>query len=1397
MTHHTLIRRPRWARPTPAAAMMMLFALLTACSDGCDCAGFEARDFPVEHYDKTVPNTGQVRLTASGLGFIGDNIAPLVDQAVPGGLSFCIPKDTASDTKLCFENVSNNTQQICDDGSEGCQLNLTLDTAQIVPKPSQTLEINATIGNLTQTIPFETSVAVIGTVKCDITLYKKGTARPPAGMSGIPGTISAKVPVSFPIDNAAPLKDMRVEIGEIGLDLDDLDFSLRGNLKCGTANVLKSLFRGTIESLVEDQLQTVVADITRQNLCQACGPDAAGAICPERSTCSDDGVCEYDNSNECVPRILGIEGGLVFDQILTDFAEENGAEVDVSLRAADYAEADTGFNVSLRAGFQNNQISDCVPVDPTQRPEFNPIGISQTIKSETKPNGQPFMVGIGLHKSMFEQALWTSWASGGTCLAIGPETSEFLNTNTFELIVKSLKDLDDDEKRPVRIKITPQNAPELKLGANTVVNGKVVEGLLTLDWKDLDIHIYAHLQDRETRLFTIRGDMLLPVAIEPDQGQSLRVVVGELDNALQNIRILNNVLPREPDSRLQEAIPTLLGIVLPQLAGSLDTLAFDLPEFFGLRLKLEQGDITSVDNNTFVALFASLEQAPPATTLVQISTELGQVEVEYPEDAGQSEGLVHPTVKVDVSGVLDGQPAQNMEYSWRLDNGLWSPFTSTSTLVLRKPVLALPGDHNLDVRARIKGQLDTLDPSPASTIIHVDYTAPTLKIAKTDSQFVFKAYDLGDKSETLRFRHRVHHNGTLSEWSQWSAESTLETNTLGLTKRARMEVQVKDPAGRVTTTQRTFNPKALMNTSNSAAPKAGGCSQGSGSNPTGPLGTLMFLGMGLFALGRRKRAFGLVAGLVGILSMGSGCGEDPASNECDPECPSGQQCKDNACVSTAIACTSDIQCAEGQACINDVCTAVECKENSDCDSECTQQAGVCTQGVCSCEDYCVEGCGDGESCCYASNSCKTTPTACDGQTCEEGFEPKIINEGTSNPNTCTIDGGVCECVELPPLTLGYNGRFADLDEFNGVRVVSAYNQTYGDLVFGVLDANLDVTWQFVDGAPSSGTIAGKLTGPRGGISDKGDHVGTHTALTLDGVGVAHVFYRDEDNKTLKYARGTAAGEDFTFVTQSVDTNGDAGLWTQAMFDGTNVHAIYTVKTDSAVELRHLQFDPSVAPDALGTPEVILTSGAEQMAIGDAKGTPLMTGVNMSLAPTSDGMILTFYDGTQKSVGWMLWNGSQWSMPEYVSSTSGPFGSAIMDASGNIHVAYMNNDLNALMFETIAASRAPEVIVDGVRSTVGQWIKATIGHGVVLRLDASGVPEVVFQDTTLHSFHRAKRQGGTWTVETLGASVDGSPVAGHGFYADMIQHDGQTIAVEYVIRNKEKEPIGEAVFYAVP
>ena len=63
-----------------------------------------------------------------------------------------------------------------------------------------------------------------------------------------------------------------------------------------------------------------------------------------------------------------------------------------------------------------------------------------------------------------------------------------------------------------------------------------------------------------------------------------------------------------------------------------------------------------------------------------------------------------------------GEPA---EYSWRLDRGLWSPFSPGPRLLVRSPVLALVGTHTLEVRARTPGDYRSLDPTPETITFEV------------------------------------------------------------------------------------------------------------------------------------------------------------------------------------------------------------------------------------------------------------------------------------------------------------------------------------------------------------------------------------------------------------------------------------------------------------------------------------------------------------------------------------------------------------------------------------------------------------------------------------------------------------------------------------------------------
>ena len=169
---------------------------MTACSSqDCSCDGFEARPFPPQHYDKTVQKSAQVRVTGDGLDFVEQNIEPLVAGALPDGLSFCLPKDTSSDTKLCFPYVRDRSgyhardeQPMCSNNTEGCQIDLVIESTEIETRPPNGLDVKLQIGGLNATIPFEARAPVIGTrITCDVTPYARG------GGINDPATIGAIV----------------------------------------------------------------------------------------------------------------------------------------------------------------------------------------------------------------------------------------------------------------------------------------------------------------------------------------------------------------------------------------------------------------------------------------------------------------------------------------------------------------------------------------------------------------------------------------------------------------------------------------------------------------------------------------------------------------------------------------------------------------------------------------------------------------------------------------------------------------------------------------------------------------------------------------------------------------------------------------------------------------------------------------------------------------------------------------------------------------------------------------------------------------------------------------------------------------------------------------------------
>ncbi len=1372
-----------------------------------------------------------MRITPSGFDFVADNIEPIIAGATGGGgLDFCLPKNTDSSPNVCYQG------EMCD-GIEGCPLSLSIDDAAIEPSPPDTLNLAVTIGDLDETISIRAGS------NCLITFEGRTDDTQPA-------QIGATIPITFAVDQSTPFNDVRIEFGDLTMQTDELGYDIDGFgildiPVCESLDFLAGidLVRDALLPLLQDQFEPLIRDTIDEQLCVSCDGG-----CPGASSCDTDlNVCRYQDDT-CPQNTLGVAGQLDLGTLLADYTEEPDAAVDLTVRAADHAVVDDGVTLGLRSGYDPESSSICVPADPTVR-DFTAPQISPTVSGNTRPNGDPFHFGLSYHEKALESMLWSVWGSGATCMRIGSEAIDLVSTGAFGALLPSVKDLTYGRSQAAYVKIVPQTQPEVILGANTVMedgNSYTIEDpLMTIDWKDFDVHIYGFAQSRFTRLLTIRLDLALPIAVVADGMGGILPVLGDFEEAIGNERILQAGLIAEDPDRILDLLPTLIGFALPALADSLSD-PIEIPEFFGFRIDIGPGDITSVDNNTSIAIFADLEVVQMPLTLRSDTTILdSSVDVSRTTPSG----LVRPEVTLDVmpltATLQSDTTGREVEYSYRVDGSTWSLFHRTNRLEIDHPLLVVPGEHTIEVRSRYVGSPYTVDPTPATAKVIVDWEKPDVEIRRDGNTVTFDATDVVDEAADLQYRYRIVTGESPASWTAWTQRSTLELNERPA-DRFRIEVEARDRSGNVGTDTQTvtwtaaLEREAIPPTTPDAepAPRAG-CDAAGGDGPAGAI-WLLLVGGGLVLLRRCRRPSSRTRlkalGLAAILSVGAcKCGDDTGGeNECDPACEAGEQCVDGECQAT-IECSTDEDCENSEQCVSGECVpAPSCEEKCDCGSG--EYAKCGDDGSCNCLPYCDKGCGDGEYCCYDSNSCETLPDPCADQMCEPGFGPVVQSDASGDNESCEIDGGECACEKLPPLPLGWHGHYAALDRNAGVTALATYNSTYGDLMVGILDANLDPTWYWVDGVPDEGDIEGALDGPRGGIADGGDDVGSHTALAIDDAGNLHVFYRNEDDGTLNYAVGTDDGGGYSFTTSEIDADGDTGYWASAVhLDGT-IHLVYATRAVDAggtfeTQLRHLSFDATGTPDdPTATRETLATDDSANpcgfecerrercvASVGQCQeptsdcssdcadgsvcymGTCELeyeappaayleaVGTNAELSTTPDGgLLLVYWDGMQESVVWQRWNDG-WGTANVLGTGTGPWASGAVDSDDAVHLAYMQtNTVPPELVYRNATADVTETVQDGIRDTADWWLVNDIGEDVDLRIGDDGTVTVVYQDATSHALKLATRDGAdSWTVSDL--SVPGDPYTGsHGFYATMLKLGDTQLSVDMVI-NQSLDP----------
>jgi len=645
---------------------------------------------------KRTPNATQVRVSSTGLTALAADPAALVGSLAGGTngvLSFNAPVSCGGTIATCCPG--GNPKTPC--GPIDIDLRPSPgDLPRLELKPSQG---NARLDvTLRARVKSETDIPVKLPLIGNCGLKVDTTA-------GTIQDVTIDVPVSFVPDATAGTT--RVSVGTVALtNLTTQDVTLTGGALCQATNTILGTLLGVLTSQLTSAVQTTIQSQT----CKAC-PSGQVAECGSLfATACTNNVCM--EGNQCFQE-LGLAGRLRGSSLFASLSPGTTGALDLYEVTGSATSNNSGLALALLGGMQPGGAprDRCGP--PGTPPPSVTVPSSAFFQGNTRPDtGQPFDVAIGVHKSQLAEFAYAGYDGGLLCLTLGHSLAAQLSSDTLSLLARSLGRLVETNS-PMAVGLRPQRQPAIVLGKNTFMDDgaggkKLVDPLLDLTFTGAELDFLLAVDDQWIRTFTVVADIHLPIGLQVAGTGQLIPVLGDVTNAFTNISVKNTEAITEAPADLAAVFPTLLALVLPQLANGLPPVS--LPALG--TLNLEVTDITAVDSNAFLAIFANLVPAP-AVARPQVKTRVSLAAIDEPSrdvarDPKRWAGAAGPAVTVELGGDLP-----DLEWSYRLDAGTWSAWSASARQTVRSRVLWLSGVHRLEVRARQIGIPASMDEAPA------------------------------------------------------------------------------------------------------------------------------------------------------------------------------------------------------------------------------------------------------------------------------------------------------------------------------------------------------------------------------------------------------------------------------------------------------------------------------------------------------------------------------------------------------------------------------------------------------------------------------------------------------------------------------------------------------------
>lgn len=882
---------------------VVFFLLVASCSGGgCSgCGGCGGTTplpggFPKE---KAIENAASVRVSRPGLDFVEKNlpaIATKVANAPGGTLTIPIPDSDLGNQNLvktgcafgaCALKVDLHPH-ICPGGPDPkanpprCTANVGIGQATFLIdsiKPNA-VKVNAAIPLELDNTPVQATAsgdaAFIGWGPLSFTIYAaygaNGTCNGPTP-SVTPHALPVGITIPLVEETLAPRNGYtKIDVANAVIDLNAIsgnevqlcaDCGIFPSNVCNTilnAGFVKNFLVGQLKNGLESQVKTLLAN----SLCTAPSP-ALNPPCPTNT--SPDAAnkkCVFDSDKtKCVSTLLGMDAHVDLGGLLKGISPGTSGGVDFGLAAAGpmkpFPNADgnaqgrtpNGVTLGMLGGVVPQPISKCVPQADLKVPTGIPLPDELAPMKADGPTTPH--VGIALAGRFLDYSLGSIYNSGLLCLGVSSEQFDQLRAGLLSILIPSIKTLTFEQgDAAAAIATRPQLPPTVKIGGGTNANG---DALLQITLPKFALDFYLWHLDRFVRVFTFESDLLIPVNLQtgkdPVKNPNGGIIPSIGDLKVSNGKVTNADLLMDDPVLVAGALSGLLGGIGKQLVGG-GFSPIDLSSALkSVGLGIEIGKIGKLTKGTddYVGIFANLSKTAGAAT-VEADTKAMLVSKSVPVDHMQLTTMDRawlPELVVDVSSPLeDGHHA--IEYSWWVDNGTRSPWTTDKHLVLKDDQFLLQGRHVLEVSARVVGEAETEDTTPAEIPFTIDALAPSVKVETDGKQATIQAWDVVSSQAALVGRYKL--DG--AELGEWRPLADIARVDVGASRT--IEVEVKDEEGNV----RSVHQELIRGKADGSLAAAGsgcGCSTPGSTSTQGQNGILAamlgFGALGIIALRRR------------------------------------------------------------------------------------------------------------------------------------------------------------------------------------------------------------------------------------------------------------------------------------------------------------------------------------------------------------------------------------------------------------------------------------------------------------------------------------------------------------------------------------------------------------------